>query len=241
MNVPFHAAAAAAALALALSPSPSALAAGFDAAAPATQRSIRVTGEGRVSAQPDIAIVSVGVEALGPTVSAATAEGSRRMRAVLDALAAEGVSPKDIRTSQYNVSMERAWKDGKPGPITGYRVSNTVEVRVRNLSRLGGVLERVTQAGSNLVGSLQMDREDPSAEQLRALRVAYASARAKAEALAKAAGVELGEVLSIYESSGPAPRPLRRTLAVEAAPQEVPVAEGELTYTAGVEAVFAFR
>jgi len=204
------------------------------------QRTIRVTGEGRVSTQPDIAVVSIGVEALASNVSAATADASQRMRAVLDALGKEGVPAKDVRTSQYSVSEERSWKDGKPGPVTGYRVSNTAEVRVRDLAVLGPVLEHVTRAGANIVGALQLEREDPLPEQLQALRAAYAAARAKAQVLAKAAGAELGEVLSVHESSGQGPRPMRRAVMAEVA-SNVPIAEGELSYTAQVEAVFAFR
>jgi len=242
MNIAHIACRTAAAVALALTfPVSSAASPDSPPTSPPAQRAIRVTGEGRVSVQPNLAIVSVGVEVSAPTVAGATADASQRIRAVLDELAKEGIPPKDVRTNQYSVSVERSWKDGKPGPITGYRVSNTAEVRVRDLARLGAVLDRVTKAGSNTVGALQLEREDPSPEQLRALGAAYASARAKAEALAKTAGVELGEVLSIQESPGPALRPMRRAFVAQAPSQEVPIAEGELSYAAQVEVVFAFH
>ncbi len=205
-------------------------------------RTIRVTGEGRATAPPDVAVVSIGVEAFAPTVAGATGEASQKMRAVLDALGKEGLAARDIRTGRYDVSVERPWKDGKPGPVVGYHVSNTTEVRVRNLSRLGAILERVTRAGSNLIGALQLDREDPSPEQLRALRAAYASARARADALAHAAGVDLGEVLSVSEGEATMPRPVRQAVQMaSAAASEVPIAEGELAYGARVEATFAIR
>jgi uncharacterized protein YggE len=206
-------------------------------------RTIRVAGEGRVSVAPDVATFSVGVDALAKTLSAATAEASQGMRAVLDALAKEGIASKDVRTSRYDVSIERPWKDGKPGPITGYRVSSAAEVKVRDLARLGGILDRVTAAGSNAVGALRMERDDPTPERLKALAAAYQAARAKAEALARAAGVQLGEVLTVSEAVAAVPRPMPMAVmrAAPAADADVPIAEGELAYAAQVDATFAIR
>ena len=205
-------------------------------------RSIRVLGEGVVTAQPDLAVVSIGVEAFAPSASEATTDATRRMRSVLDALSKAGVPARDIRTNRYDVAVERPWRDGKPGPVSGYRVSNSAEVRVRDFTKLGSILESVTNAGSNAIGALQLDREDRSPEQLRALALAYASARAKADALAKAAGVELGQVLSVQEGSsvGP-PRPMLRAVAMQAQSRDVPIAGGELSFTAQVEVVFAVK
>jgi len=206
-------------------------------------RTIRVTGEGRVSVSPDVARFSVGVDALAKTLAAASAEAGQRMRAALDALQKEGVASKDVRTTRYDVSIERPWKDGKPGPITGYRVSNAAEVKVRDLARLGAILDRVTAAGSNAIGSLRMERDDPTPERLQALAAAYQAARAKAEALAKAAGVQLGEVLSVSEAAAAVPRPVPMAVmrAAPAADADVPIAEGEIVYAAQVDATFAVR
>jgi hypothetical protein len=205
-------------------------------------RTVAVSGEGRVAVAPDAASFSVGVDALGQSVEAATAEATARMRAVLDALARGGVATKDVRTTRYDVAIERPWTKGKPGPVTGYRVSTSAEVKVRDLAKLGAVLERVTAAGSNQVGALRMERLDPKPAQLEALALAYASAREKARALAVAAGAELGEPLQVTEG-GAAPRPMpmmmARAATADAAP--VPVAEGELEYAARVEVVFALR
>jgi hypothetical protein len=211
--------------------------------AEAAPRTIRVTGEGRVSVSPDVARFSVGVDALAKTLAAASAEAGQRMRAALDALQKEGVASKDVRTTRYDVSIERPWKDGKPGLVTGYRVSNAAEVKVRDLGRLGAILDRVTAAGSNAIGALRMERDDPTPERLQALAAAYQAARAKAEALAKAAGVQLGEVLSVSESSSAVPRPMPMAMmrAAPAAEADVPIAEGELVYAAQVDATFAIR
>lgn len=204
---------------------------------------ITVIGEGRVSVAPDAASFTVGVQATAKTVAAATAEVTTRMKAVLDAVSRAGVAAKDVRTVRYDVSIDRPWKDGKQQPITGYTVTNAVDVKVRDLSRLGKTLEAVTAAGSNQVDSLRMERLDPKPQQLEALALAYASARDKARALAIAAGAELGDMVSVVESGAQA-RPMEmraRAMAMAADAAPVPVAEGELEYSARVEAVFGMR
>lgn len=204
---------------------------------------ITVIGEGRVSVAPDSASFTVGVQATAKTVATATAEVSARMKSVLDAVAAAGVAAKDVRTVRYDVSIDRPWKDGKPQPIAGYTVTTAADVKVRDLSRLGRILEAVTTAGSNQVQSLRMERLDPKPQQLEALALAYVSARDKARALAIAAGADLGDMVSVVESgvsSRPVPMQARAmAMAADAAP--VPVAEGELEYGARVEAVFGMR
>ncbi len=205
-------------------------------------RTIAVSGEGRVPVPPDSASFTVGVEASARSVAAATAEVNRAMKAVLDAVAAAGVAGKDVRTVRYDVSVERPWKDGKQQPVSGYRVSTAADVRVRELAKLGKILDAVTAAGSNQLQSLRMERLDPKPQELEALAQAYAAAREKAKALAVAAGVELGDLLSVSEA-GVSPRPVMmmraRASMAESAP--APVAEGELEYGARVEAVFGVR
>jgi hypothetical protein len=206
-------------------------------------RSISVTGEGRVSVAPDSASFTVGVEATAKTVGAATAEVNTKMKAVLDAVAHAGVPAKDVRTVRYDVTIDRPWKDGKQQPIAGYRVSTAADVKVRELPKLGKILDAVTAAGSNQLQSLRMERLDPKPQQLEALALAYAAAREKAKAIAIAAGVELGDFLSVSEG-GVSPRPMvmpvmARSMAADSAP--APVAEGELEYGARVEVVFGVK
>ncbi len=210
---------------------------------PRPPRTISVSGEGRVAVPPDSASFTVGVEATARTVGAATAEVNAKMKAVLDAVARAGVASKDVRTVRYDVSIERPWKDGKQLPPTGYRVSTAADVKVRELGKLGSIIDQVTAAGSNQLHSLRMERLDPRPQQLEALAQAYAAAREKAMALAVAAGAELGDFQAVTES-GVSPRPMpgvlkARSMAADAAP--APVAEGELEYAARVEVVFGVR
>ncbi len=210
---------------------------------PRPPRTIAVSGEGKVSVAPDSASFNVGVESSAKTVGAATAEVTARMKAVLDAVARAGVAAKDVRTVRYDVSIERPWKDGKQQPISGYRVSTAADVTVRDLPKLGKILDAVTAAGSNQLNSLRMEKLDPKPQQLEALALAYAAAREKAKAIAIAAGTELGEFVMVSEQ-GVSPRPMMapmmaRSMAADSAP--VPVAEGELEFSARVEVVFAVR
>ena len=196
-----------------------------------------------MSVAPDSASFTVGVEATARTVGAATAEVHTRMKAVLDAVAQAGVPAKDVRTVRYDVTIDRPWKDGKQQPIAGYRVATAADVKVRELARLGKILDAVTAAGSNQLQSLRMERLDPKPQQLEALALAYAAAREKARAIAAAAGVELGDFLQVSEG-GSSPRPMvipmmARSIAADSAP--APVAEGELEYGARVEAVFGVK
>ena len=210
---------------------------------PRPPRTISVSGEGKVSVAPDSASFTVGVEHTAKTVGAATAEVTARMKAVLDAVARAGVPAKDVRTVRYDVAIDRPWKDGKQQPIAGYRVSTAADVKVRELGKLGTILDAVAAAGSNQLNALRMEKLDPKPQQLEALALAYAAAREKAKAIAIAAGTELGEFVVVSEqgvSHRLVPMMMQaRSVAADAAP--VPVAEGELEYGARVEVVFAVK
>ncbi|HTN54402.1 MAG TPA: SIMPL domain-containing protein [Anaeromyxobacter sp.] len=204
-------------------------------------RTLRVGGEGLVSVPPDVAVVSAGVESTGRDLAQVTADASAQLKRVLAALEQAGVAARDVQTTRHDVNVERPWKDGKPGPITGYTVSDEVRVTVRDLSRLGTVLERVVAAGSNVLRGLAFERDDTGPQRARALALAYADARAKAEAIAKAAGVVLGEVLSVSEQvQGARPVPVRMARAALAA-EPVPVSPGELQVSGAVEVTFQLR
>jgi uncharacterized protein YggE len=230
-----------AAAALALSPAARAQA----AAAPALPalRTIHVTGEGHVTVSPDVAVVFTGAESTGPDLARVTKDAAARMRKVLSALEEAGIPQKDVQTTSHDVRVERPWQNGKPGPITGYTVSDQVRVTVRELARLGPAIDKVTAAGANSIQSLSFQKDDPAPERARALAAAYGVARAKAEALARAAGVTLGEVLQLDEAMQGAPRPVERfamARAVAGGP-ETPIATGELEITASVEVTYAIR
>jgi len=211
-------------------------------AAEPARRTLRVLGEGQAAAAPDVAIAFLGVEALAPDLSAATADANERMRRVLEALSASGVARKDVQTSRYDVAVERRPEPrGGAAAVSGYHVTNEVRVTLRDLARVGRVLDAAVKAGANASRGLAFRKDDPSAERNRALSAAIAAAHAKAEVLARAAGRELGEVLEIAEGGGPRPVPVQAFRALAAVSDAVPVEAGELQFTAQVEVVYAIK
>ncbi|ACG73033.1 protein of unknown function DUF541 [Anaeromyxobacter sp. K] len=215
--------------------------------APATApspRVIAVSGEGHVSVRPDVAVLFAGVTATGKDLRRVTADTDAQLRRILDALARAGVAEKDVQTARHDVSVDRDWnvKGGGPGPITGYTVTDELRVKVRDLAALGTVIERVLAAGTNTLRSLAFEKEDPTPEQARALAAAYATARFKAEAIARAAGVTLGEVLTVSEGGEVRPFPVMRDARVMSMKAEAaPVAAGEVEVAATVSVTFAIR
>lgn len=204
-------------------------------------RAIHVSGEGRAYAIPDVARVTIGVQARDPaSVARASADASARMKRVLAALEKSGVAAKDVRTVRHDVEVQRSYDRGTAGTVTGYLVSSQVAVTVRDLSRLGALLDQVVAAGSNAIEGLSFERGDDSAERARALEAAVADARAKAAVLAKAAGATLGEVLAVDEGGG-RPIPFREGLAAARADRAVPVATGQLEIVATVDLTVAIR
>lgn len=165
--------------------------------------SIGVSGIGRVNVTPDTGIASLGVEITAPTLAEATKLGNERMTAVLDAIKAQGVDPKDIQTSSYNVyPLTNNPKEGESPQVTAYRVSNIVTVKIRAIANVGQVLDAALEAGANSINSVFFTVNDPSKAQDEARTLAVKDATAKAQTLATAAGVKVGKLFSISEVSG---------------------------------------
>lgn len=227
------------AAALAAAPAPPSAPAPAPAAA-AAPRVIQVTGEGHAFATPDVARVTAGVESRDASLAKATADANARMAKVLAAIEKAGVARKDVRTVRYDVAVQHDARKGDGVAISGYVISNRVEVTVRELAKLGTLLDQMAAAGANAVDGVALGKEDASAERSRALDGAVADARGKAAVLAKAAGVALGDVLLLSEIAAP-PMPMRGGFMAARASSEVPVAEGQLEFVSSVDATFAIR
>lgn len=169
----------------------------------APRTNIGVVGTGKVTVQPDTAIASVGVEITAPTLAEATKEASEKMTAVINAIKAQGVDAKDIQTTSYNVyPITNQPKEGESSQITAYRVSNIVTVKIRDIDNVGKVLDAAIAAGANSVNSVFFTVDDPTKAETEARTLAVKDAMAKAETLASAAGVKVGKIISITETSG---------------------------------------
>src|SRR2546428_745295 len=205
-------------------------------------RTVHASGEGRISVAPDIARVTIGVDAQDQSLARANADATTRMGKVMGTLEKAGVAAKDVRTIRYAVDVPRSFEKSTTGVVIGYRVVNQVLVTVRDLRRLGGLLDQVVAAGANDVGGLSLEKEDISAERGRALERAMSDARGRASVLAKAAGASLGGALQVNEG-GPMPiRPIGvMNVRARSAASDVPLSTGELEIFATVDVAFAIR
>lgn len=201
-------------------------------------------GEERVV--PDRARLSIGVQTQGPTAADASARNARLQRAVIDTLRALGIPQDLISTSGYNVFPEQSYdQTTRRSRITGYNVQNTVVVELRQVSHVGPALDAVLAKGANLVSSLAFYSSDAEGARRRALANAVAKARRDAEAMAQAAGGQLGALVEL-SSVGltDRPRPVMelqmagRAAAAEAMP--TPISEGAQTIMATVTARWLF-
>jgi uncharacterized protein YggE len=220
--------------------------AGHRAAHAPAAPTLRVSGEGRTTAAPDVTAFALGVETMAKEVGAAVAEADRRMRAVSAALEGGGIPARDLRTTRYDVVPERRYdpQRGGQGELVGYRVVHELRVVVRggDPARAGAALDAAVRAGANLAHSISFEKEDLAPERAKALAAAVGAARTKAEALAAAANRQLGEVVSVAEASGRAPPvPYRKAMVAAEQASGAPLEAGELEVVAEVEVEFALR
>ena len=199
---------------------------------------LTVSGEGRVEAAPDMAVVRLGVTRRADSPSAALEDMSAGTRAVLSRLREAGIAERDLQTAE--LTLGPVWhhdRDRGDREITGYEAANMVTVRVRDLDRLGAVLDAAVAVGAERFDGLQFALADPEAARDEARRRAVADALRKAELYAGAADTPLGPVLRIDEGGAPPPRPQTMRMA-EMAMEGVPVAPGELEVSARVTVTF---
>jgi len=165
-------------------------------------RSLFINGNGKADISPDIAYVNIGVHTEDPTASTAVSMNNSKSQKVMDALLGMGVLAKDLRTSNFSiVSLQ---KTDKSGQVTGtvYAVDNNVVVTVRDLPKLGDLLNKSIEAGANTINNVQFDLSDNSAPLKEARTEAMQDAIKQAKEVADAAGIKLGPIQSIsyYES-----------------------------------------
>ena len=166
---------------------------------------ITVAGTGSVTLVPDVARVSVGVTVTKPTVKAARDAAGKSMNAVIAAIKALGIDEKDIRTTSIDLSAQ--YNNSRTPKIIGYRMSQQLQVTVRDLDKAGDVVDTATAKGATDVNGLWFEVAEPAAAMDQARAAAIAQARTSAQAMASAAGVSLGGVVSISEASASVPGP----------------------------------
>jgi uncharacterized protein YggE len=212
------------------------------------QEGVWVSGQGKISVVPDIATLYLGVEAKADTVAEAQSQAIEAMDNVMAALADNGVDEDDIQTQYFSIDQDTRWdSDDDEEIVTGYEVTNTVEVKIRDIDNVGTIIDAVAEAGGDLtrINYLTFSVEDPSEyyEEIRA--EAMADAKEKAEQLADLAGIELGKPTYISEGSISTPVIYRDMggVVVPAAMEESPtsISAGELEVTLTVQVAYAIE
>ncbi len=200
---------------------------------------ISVTGEATVSVPPDLAEIDGGVTSEAKTAREASEANNAAMGKVLQALKGAGIEAKDIQTARLSLQPQSAPNRSGPSAIAGYRASNRVTIRVRDVTKVANAIDTLVGAGANEIGGIHFVVSQASKLLDEARERAVADARRKAEIYAKAAGVTLGAPLSISEEGNSAPVPYRRMAAGMAA--SAPVAQGEETLQVTVSVSWAIK
>lgn len=172
-----------------------------------TTHTVTFSGEGTVSASPDVAVIDLSIVTEAGTSKIAQDENSRKSQSVADFLKREGIEEKDIKTTGYNVYPQYTYpQTGRP-IITGYQVNQSMQVKVRNLDRTNVVLDGVVAAGANQVSNLQLTIDEPERLKEEARAKAIADAKEKARTLERQLGLDLGRIVNFSESEGGWPGP----------------------------------
>lgn len=201
-------------------------------------RTITVTGHAEANAVPDVAVLSIGVETKAETPGKALAENAERMTAVMEKLKSADIAERDLQTSQLGIWPVFA-EHRQNSEVVGYQASNQLSVTIRDIDRLGSLLDDAVADGANRVNGPTFSIADPEPLLIAAREAAVKDGIAKAERYAAAAGVKLGDVISIDESrSSPAVPRHMRAQAMEAS---TPIAAGETTIAADVTMIFAIK
>lgn len=205
-------------------------------------RQIRVTGEGQIAARPDMATITLGVTRANAEARVAMDQVSEAMRIILTQVEAQGIAEKDVQTSR--LSLNPIWSDRRASnpsapTITGFSASNMVTIRVRDMTRLGDVLDQLLHDGANQFQGLEFGLQDPKPALEAARKAAVADAMGRARLLADAAGVTLGAIQVISDSVVAAPQPYMMREAAAIVGDAMPVAAGEVTTGATVSMIFA--
>jgi uncharacterized protein YggE len=207
------------------------------------KRSISVPGVGRVSVQPDIATLRLGVLLVRQTAAAARESAAASMTAVIEALSAKGVARKDLRTALLSLSPVTDYSPETGPRVTGYQAANSVAVTVRDLTSAGSLIDAALAAGATSMDGLDFSVDDPSAAEQQARTLAMEDAKRRAQTIAGAAGVKLGSVTGVVEGErgGPVPFPALRAVAFKAEAADTPVEAGSQEIVVSVTVAYAIE
>ena len=214
------------------------------AASTTGDRGITVVGIGKVTGQPDIAHVTVGIETQAPSLQTAVDDNKAKMTVLLETLKKLGLADKDIQTSNYSVYTERVTPPAPGAEVSTdqmiYHVTNQVDVIVRDVNQLGDVLDKAVAAGANNIYGVNFSVEDTSKLESDARAKAVENAKARAQELAQLNGLQLGEVLSVSEVIGGSAFPMDYGVKGMGG-GGTPVQPGELEMSLSIQITYAVK
>jgi len=161
---------------------------------------ITVSGQGKVYAKPDIALVSLGVETTGLTTADVISKNTEKMNAVVQAVKDAGVEEKDIQTTNYNLAPLYNWTEGAGRIFQGYTLTQNLQVKIRDFTKVGKILQDAVAKGANLTSNLQFTIENPEQFKQEARAKAIEQAKQNAQNLASSSGINLGKLVNVYEN-----------------------------------------
>ena len=203
---------------------------------------LEISADGTSTRIPDLAVIQAGVVTQAATAGDAMRQNSTRMATVLAALRRAGIAERDIQTSSVSLSPQYRYAQNEPPVITGYQASNQVTVRFRDIAKSGAILDALVKEGANNISGPNLTIDKPEAALDEARTAAVATARARAELYAKAAGLRVDRILSISESSAMPvpPRPMMMA-RMEAAADATQVVAGESELTVSLSVRFVLK
>jgi hypothetical protein len=165
------------------------------------QNQITISGTGKTYAVPDVAKVTLGIETTGKVVKDITETNVTSMNKIIEGLKALGIAEKDIQTTQYSVNPQYDWTDRSGRTLTGYVISQNIEVKIRDFTMISDALNVATNNGANIVSSLQFTIDDVEKVKATAREKAIVQAKEKAQTLANQTGIKLGDIINVYENN----------------------------------------
>jgi len=204
------------------------------------------SGLGKTTATPDIVILTMGVESQQKTVAEAQKDAVEAMSSVMQVLKNSGIADKDIQTSQYNIQQVTRWDDKQSTyEIIGYKVSNIVNAKIRNIEKAGSIIDSAAASGGDLirVNGISFSVDDPAPVYKIAREKAILDAMEKAKQMAQLSGVKLGKLLYLTESNSYVPpvpdNYMKLAESAAMAPSPTPISAGELEFQVNVDLVYA--
>ncbi|KPN20829.1 hypothetical protein AO715_13605 [Xanthomonas sp. Mitacek01] len=200
---------------------------------------LSISAQAEASRAPDIATMSTGVVTQAADANAAMRANAEQMAKLMQAIKAAGIAERDVQTSGVNLSPQYRYAENQPPAITGYQASNTVNLKVRDIGKLGQVLDALVASGANQINGPTFEIDDADAVQDEARSAALKKAQARAEVYANSLGMRVRRIVSISEGGGfqAPPRPMMAMRAM-AESADTSISPGESTLTANLDVVF---